>query len=218
MFIINVALHFDKYIPVLIDNYGPSIYLILFLIIFCETGFVITPFLPGDSIIFACGALGASSGMNILSLSLLLTMAAILGDGINYIVGKSIGRKIIKFNTPIIKAKYIREAQKFYDKYGSKAIFLSRFVPIVRTFAPFVAGVGKMEYRKFGIYNVLGGIVWVNLFLIGGFIFGNFQIVKDNFSIVLMVIIIISVVPIFYEIIKHKMESNIKLKDKKVNY
>ena len=200
---IEELLHFDRYIPVIMDNYGVLIYVLLFLIIFCETGLVVTPFLPGDSIIFACGALAAVSGMNILVLIVIFFSAAILGDGTNYLIGKKLGERLVNSNNRFIKKSYIDKAQSFYEKYGSKAIVLARFVPIVRTFAPFVAGIGKMCYKKFGVFNIIGGTIWVSLFLSLGFFFGNIPVIKNNFSLVTIGIIFISLLPVLVEVIKH---------------
>lgn len=200
---IEELLHFDRYIPVIMDNYGVLIYVLLFLIIFCETGLVVTPFLPGDSIIFACGALAAVSGMNILVLIVLFFSAAILGDGTNYLIGKKLGERLVNSNNRFIKKSYIDKAQSFYEKYGSKAIVLARFVPIVRTFAPFVAGIGNMCYKKFGVFNIIGGTIWVSLFLSLGFFFGNIPVIKNNFSLVTIGIILISLLPVLVEVIKH---------------
>lgn len=200
---IEELLHFDRYIPMIMDNYGVLIYVLLFLIIFCETGLVVTPFLPGDSIIFACGALAAISGMNIVVLIIVFLTAAILGDGANYLIGKKLGEKLVNSNNRFIKKSYIDKAQSFYEKYGSKAIVLARFVPIVRTFAPFVAGIGKMCYKKFGVFNIIGGTVWISLFLALGFFFGNIPVIKNNFSLVTVGIILISLLPVLVEVIKH---------------
>ena len=200
---IEELLHFDRYIPVIMDIYGVLIYVLLFIIIFCETGLVVTPFLPGDSIIFACGALAAVSGMNILVLIVVFFSAAILGDGTNYLIGKKLGERLVNSNNRFIKKSYIDKAQSFYEKYGSKAIFLARFVPIVRTFAPFVAGIGNMCYKKFGVFNIIGGTIWVSLFLSLGFFFGNIPVIKNNFSLVTIGIILISLLPVLVEVIKH---------------
>lgn len=200
---IEELLHFDRYIPVIMDNYGVLIYVLLFLIIFCETGLVVTPFLPEDSIIFACGALAAVSGMNILVLIVIFFSAAILGDGTNYLIGKKLGERLVNSNSRFIKKSYIDKAQSFYEKYGSKAIVLARFVPIVRTFAPFVAGIGNMCYKKFGVFNIIGGTIWVSLFLSLGFFFGNIPVIKNNFSLVTIGIILISLLPVLVEVIKH---------------
>ena len=199
-------MHFDKYIPLVMASYGSLIYFILFMIIFCETGLVVTPFLPGDSLLFACGALSATA--NSLHFGTLFTIclaAAILGDTSNYWIGEKFGKKLLESHNRLIKPEHVEKAQKFYEKHGHKAIFLCRFVPIVRTFAPFVAGIGTMHYSTFLRYNVIGGLVWVGLFTGAGYFFGNIPFVKENFSHVALGIIIVSVLPIVYEFAKAKM-------------
>lgn len=206
MDVINVVLHFNEYIPIIMDHIGWLIYLLLFVIIFCETGLVVTPFLPGDSIIFACGALAALSGMNIVLLFVLFAVAAITGDATNYLIGKKLGHRLLLRDHKLIKRSHVKKAEDFYQKYGGKAILLSRFVPIVRTFAPFVAGIGSMTYRKFAAYNIVGGIVWVVLFLCLGLFFGNLSVVQDHFSLIVVGIVIISFVPVIVEFIKARKE------------
>ena len=201
---IDIILHLDKYLSVIIQNYGALTYLLLFLIIFAETGFVITPFLPGDSLLFAAGTFAAIGSLNVVWLFFILSTAAILGDTINYSIGKFLGSKAFQKYPKIFKKEYLDKTHKFYEKYGAKTIVLARFVPIVRTFAPFVAGVGTMKYLKFLSYNVFGGILWVALFVFGGFYFGNIQFVKDNFSLVIIVIIILSFMPMLWEWWNHK--------------
>lgn len=201
--LINFILHIDEHLGEIIVEYGIWAYGVLFAIIFAETGFVFTPFLPGDSILFASGAFASLSSFNIVILLLVLWFAAFLGDTVNYWIGRIFGQKIIdnpKF--PLINQKHIDKTQEFYKKYGGKTIFLARFVPIVRTFAPFVAGVGKMEYKKFLYFNVAGGFAWVFGFTLLGYFFGNIPLVKENFSFVVLAIILISVLPIFLEIIR----------------
>lgn len=209
--LINLAefiLHIDKHLGEIIVNYGAVSYAILFLIIFAETGLVFVPFLPGDSLLFAAGAFAALGSFNILILSVLLWVAAFLGDTANYWIGHFFGQKIIDNpKIPFINQKHIDETQEFYKKHGGKTIFLARFVPIVRTFAPFVAGVGKMEYKKFIEYNATGGLVWVFGFTLLGYFFGNIPFVKENFSLVVLAIIGLSVAPIVYEFIKSKISS-----------
>src|SRR3989338_7867225 len=192
---IDFILHLDKYLSVIIQNYGTFTYIILFLIVFAETGLVVTPFLPGDSLLFTAGTFAAIGSLNVLWLFVALSIAAILGDSLNYSVGKFFGNKAFEKHPKIFKKEYIDKTQHFYEKYGAKTIVLARFVPIVRTFAPFVAGVGKMNYLKFAIYNVAGGIIWTALFVFGGYFFGNVPIVKNNFTIVILIIIILSFVP-----------------------
>lgn len=217
--IIDLFLHIDKNLAVVIANFGGWSYGLLFAVIFMETGLVITPFLPGDSLLFAAGALAASLGaFNIWLLWGLMTLAAILGDTANYWIGHMIGSKAFDPNTKlriinyelriskILKPEYLNKAQAFYDKHGGKAIVLARFVPIVRTFAPFVAGVGKMNYGKFIAYNVIGGVVWVTLFTLGGYFLGNIPVIKANFHYLVVIIVLVSVVPIVIEVMKARKE------------
>jgi len=204
--IIDIFLHLDKNLAMVISQYGVATYGFLFLIIFMETGFVITPFLPGDSLLFAAGALAASSSLNIFALYILLLFASILGDTINYWVGHFIGPKVFEGEHKFIKKEYLIRTQKFYDKYGGQAITIGRFVPIVRTFVPFVAGIAKMSYKFFIIYNILGGVLWVSLFTWTGYFFGNLPFVKNNFRYVVVVIILISITPIVYEFLKSKIK------------
>lgn len=201
--IIDFILHLDKYLNILIQNFGAWTYAILFLIVFAETGFVVTPFLPGDSLLFAAGAFAAVGSLNVLILAFTLAAAAVLGDTINYSTGKFLGSKAFEKYPKIFKKEYLDKTHKFYEKYGAKTIVLARFVPIVRTFAPFVAGVGKMSYLKFLVYNIAGGILWVALFIFGGYFFGNIPVVKNNFSAVIIIIIIASIIPIAVEVWKH---------------
>ncbi|HLC77776.1 MAG TPA: DedA family protein [Candidatus Nanoarchaeia archaeon] len=191
--IIDFILHIDKYISQLIDYFGIFSYLILFLIIFVETGLVITPFLPGDSLLFVVGSFAATDSFNIFIVTGLLMLAAILGDSLNYFIGSYFGDKMMK--RKIIKEEYIQRTNKFYKDHGGKTIILARFTPIVRTFAPFVAGLGGMEYRKFFFYNVVGGVVWVGLFVLGGYFFGSLPIIKDNFGLFVVLIILTSAIP-----------------------
>ncbi len=202
-FFIDFILRLDQHLIWLIQNYGIWVYLILFLIIFLETGLVITPFLPGDSLLFAVGALAASGQISIVLLFAILCAAAILGDTVNYWVGNRLGLKLIK-KTKLLKAEHIERTKKFFDKYGGKTIILARFVPVIRTFAPFMAGIGTMKYPKFLSYNVIGGITWVSLFLFGGFFFGNIPFVKENFTAVIFAIIIISFMPMVIEYLRHR--------------
>ena len=202
---IDFILHIDVHLAEMTVNYGVLTYGILFLIIFAETGFVVTPFLPGDSLLFAAGALAAIGSMNIGLVIFILFTAAVIGDAVNYWIGYFFGNKMIESKKVVlIKKEHIDEAQAFYEKYGGKAIMLSRFVPIVRTFAPFVAGVGKMKYKSFLMYNMVGGFVWVTLFSLVGYFFGNIPSVKHNFSLVILAIIFISVTPIVFETLKAK--------------
>lgn len=202
--IFNFILHIDTHLGEIIAHYGGLSYAILFVIVFAETGFVFTPFLPGDSLLFAAGAFSAMGSFNIVVLLVLLFSAAFLGDTVNYWLGRYLGRKIIDNPKIPINQAHIDRTQKFYDKYGGKTIFLARFIPIIRTFAPFVAGIGKMSYGKFVYYNLAGGFAWVFGFTLLGYFFGNLPGVKENFSIVIIAIIILSVIPIFIELVKAK--------------
>ncbi|MDX1925638.1 MAG: DedA family protein [Pirellulaceae bacterium] len=210
MEIIDWILHLDKHLAEFAAQLGPWFYGLLFAIIFGETGLVIAPFLPGDSLLFAVGALAAAQpdSLSMAVLLPLLIVAAIIGDAVNYAIGKWVGPQIFRRDTGwLLNKKHLLRAQAFYDKHGAKAIVLARFLPILRTFAPFVAGIGGMQYRRFWVYNVVGGVLWVGLFLIGGYAFGTRPFVKDNFHIVILAIIGISVLPIAYEWFKAVRES-----------
>ncbi len=197
--LLDIFLHLDRNLAQLVGLYGPIVYGFLFLIIFMETGFVVTPFLPGDSLLFASGALAATHAMQIEIVYPIFLAAAILGDTVNYWIGHFIGPVVFEKDSRFIKKAYLHKAQHFYDKYGNIAIVLARFVPIVRTFAPFVAGIAKMDYKNFVLYNVIGGTIWVTLFTFAGYLFGNLPFVKENFHYVVVAIIVLSIVPILYE-------------------
>jgi membrane-associated protein len=202
-FFFDVFVHLDKHLGDVIRDYGTWTYLILFVIIFCETGLVVTPFLPGDSLLFAAGALAATTGaLNPWWLFLLLSVAAIAGDTVNYWIGAIIGPRAFSGNIRFLKKEHLDRTHAFYEKYGGKTIILARFVPIVRTFAPFVAGIGAMNYTRFILYNVVGGIAWVALFVGVGYRFAEVEIVKNNFPLVIMAIIIISVMPMVVEYLR----------------
>ena len=208
-FIIDFILHIDQHLTELAAQYGVWIYGILFLIIFCETGLVVMPLLPGDSLLFAAGSIAAIGEMNIHLMVVLLIIAAILGDAVNFMVGKFFGEKLFANpNSKIFKQSHLQKTQQFYAKHGGKTIILARFIPIVRTFAPFVAGMGHMTYHHFLAYNVIGGVLWVTIFSYLGYFFGNLPIVKDNLSLVLVAIIVLSVLPAIVEIIRHKRAAN----------
>lgn len=205
--VISFILHIDTHLGEIIRQYGVFSYAILFGIIFAETGFVFTPFLPGDSLLFAAGAFAALGSFNIVFLFSLLWLAAFLGDTANYWIGYFFGQQLIDHPRIPIRQEHIDKTQAFYAKYGGKTIFLARFVPIVRTFAPFVAGIGKMQYSHFIVYNILGGLTWVGCFTLAGFFFGNIPQVRSNFSYAVILIILISVVPIAFEFIRAKLGS-----------
>ena len=208
-FIIDFILHIDQHLTELAAQYGVWIYAILFLIIFCETGLVVMPLLPGDSLLFAAGSIAAIGKMNIHLMVVLLIIAAILGDAVNFMVGKYFGEKLFSNpNSKIFKQSHLQKTQQFYAKHGGKTIILARFIPIVRTFAPFVAGMGHMSYHHFLAYNVIGGVLWVTIFSYLGYFFGNMDIVKDNLSLVLVAIIVLSILPAIIEIIRHKRAAN----------
>lgn len=205
---LNIILHLDKYLVTILNEYGIWIYIILFCIIFLETGIVLTPFLPGDSLLFAVGALAAQGSLDILVLYLLLAAAAILGDTVNYWVGYSVGAKIFTDRRRFLKREYLAKTERFYERHGGKTIIIARFLPVIRTFAPFIAGIGRMRYGKFLSYNVIGGLLWVGLFLIGGYYFGSIPVIKENFAIVILIIISLSFVPAISEYIKHRRNAS----------
>lgn len=207
--LIDFILHIDKHLVSIVNDYQYWTYLILFLIIFAETGLVVTPFLPGDSVLFAMGALLAKpeTDLSITVMLLLLIAAAILGDFVNYEIGKYFGIRVFKEDSKIFKPSYLLKTQNFYVKYGSKTIIYARFVPIVRTFAPFVAGISKMTYSHFGKYNIIGGVLWVSLFLLAGYFFGQIEFIQKNFSLVVLAIIGISLLPPIIEVLKGRSAS-----------
>lgn len=205
--LLDYFLHLDKYLNQAVAALGPWFYGLLFTIVFCETGLVVTPFLPGDSLLFAVGALAAADGSPI-SLGLavgLLMVAAVAGDAVNYAVGKRLGPAIFRReDSRWLNRRHLVKTQQFYEKYGAKTIVIARFVPIIRTFAPFVAGIGKMSYRRFAVYNIAGGVAWVLLFTLAGYFFGNFPLVKNNFHYVIVAIIVLSLVPPAVEIWRNR--------------
>ena len=205
-YFIDFILHLDVHLGQIIANYGMLTYALLFVIIFIETGLVIMPFLPGDSLLFAAGAFAALGSLNILAVVLLLILAAILGDTANYWIGHFFGEKLIANPKIPINKEHLEKTQAFFKKHGGKTIILARFVPIVRTFAPFVAGIGKMHYSRFISFNVIGGIVWVLIFSLAGYFFGNIPAVKDNFSLVIFGIILVSVAPMLWHALKSKIK------------
>jgi membrane-associated protein len=200
----DFILHIDEHLDSIIRQYGTWTYAILFAIIFVETGLVIMPLLPGDSLLFAAGAFAARGSLNPFLLFVLLSIAAILGDSVNYSIGRYFGPRAFTMNSRFLKKEYLEKAHAFYEKYGGRAIIFARFVPIVRTFAPFVAGAGYMTYSKFLLYNVVGGVIWIALFVFAGYFFGNIPAVEKNFEIVIFAIIGVSVLPMVYEYIQAK--------------
>ena len=205
-FLIDFVLHMDVHLSEIIGNYGAWTYGILFLIIFLETGFVVTPFLPGDSLLFAAGSFAALGDLNPVYLFILLSIAAVIGDTVNYSIGHYIGPRAFSGEIKYLKKEHLDRTSEFYEKHGGKTIILARFIPIIRTFAPFVAGVGAMTYSKFILYNVVGGISWVAIFTFGGYYFGNLPVVRDNFPLVIFAIIFISFIPPVLEFFKARKE------------
>lgn len=206
MQIVDFILHVDKYLDMIIAAVGNWTYVVLFIIVFIETGLVVTPFLPGDSLLFAAGAFAARGAFDVILLYALMAVAAVLGDTANYWIGHYIGPRVFTTKSRLFKKEYLDRTQAFYEKHGGKTIFLARFIPIIRTFAPFVAGVGKMTYGHFITYNIVGGIVWTAVFIFGGYFFGNLPFVEKNFSLVIIAIIVISVLPAVYEAIKNRRQ------------
>jgi membrane-associated protein len=204
---VDLVLHLDKHLLELLQQFGPWIYIILFAIIFAETGFVVTPFLPGDSLLFAVGALAAvdtTGTLNAPLISVMLALAAVLGNTVNYQVGHIIGPRAFTGRVRFLKVEYLRRTEAFFEKYGPMTIVVSRFMPIIRTFAPFVAGIGRMAYLRFQGYNILGGVSWVMVFIWGGYLFGNIPVIKNNFGIVTILIIVVSVMPALLAVLKRK--------------
>jgi membrane-associated protein len=208
--LLDFLFHVDAYLLDLIAAYGPWIYAILFLIVFAETGLVVTPFLPGDSLLFAAGALAAGGSLEVRLVGLLLLVAAVAGDAVNYTLGRAVGNRVIRLSKTDpkwarwIKPAYLERAHEFFERHGGKAIVLGRFMPIVRTFVPFVAGAAEMSYPAFAFYNIAGGIAWVGLCVGAGYLFGNVPIVKENFSLVALGIVVVSVLPMFVEYIRYR--------------
>jgi membrane-associated protein len=211
--LIDFVLHFDRHLLQFVQEYGTWVYGILFVIVFAETGLVVAPFLPGDSLLFAVGALSATGVLNPWLCYLLLTGAAILGDAVNYSIGRQIGPRLLgigegpKFSHRLINAQHIKRAHEFFELHGGKAVVLARFVPIVRTFLPFVAGAAEMKAASFLLYNISGGIAWVTICMGAGYLFGNVPIVKNNFTIVTLGIVFVSVLPMVFEVMKHRKTS-----------
>jgi len=202
---VDLFLHVDEHLLAIATDYGPWIYALLFLIVFLETGVVVTPFLPGDSLLIATGLVAASGAIDIVVVLVLLNIAAVLGDSVNYSIGRAIGPRVFTEHSRFLKHEHLMRTQRFYERHGGKTIVLARFVPIIRTFAPFVAGVGRMHYPRFLAFNVGGGTVWVWAFGLLGYFFGNQPVVKDNFGLVIVGVIVISFIPVFVEIWRARM-------------
>ncbi len=208
--LVDLLLHADRYLLDIVTTYGPWIYVVLFVIVFAETGLVVTPFLPGDSLLFAAGAIAATGALDITTAGVLLLVAAIAGDAVNYSIGRAVGMRIIQRSRTDprwgrwINPAYIERAHEFFERHGGKAVVLGRFMPIVRTFVPFVAGAAEMTYPSFAFYNVIGAVVWVGLCLGAGYVFGNVPIIKDNFSLVALGIVFVSLLPMIIEYVRHR--------------
>jgi len=203
--LLDIALHLDQHLQALVSEHGAWIYLILFLIVFCETGLVVTPFLPGDSLLFVAGTVAAAGGMDIHLLVVLLIIAAVLGDAVNYAVGHYIGPRIFSHSeSRWLNPKHLQRAHDFYEKYGGKTIIIARFVPIIRTYAPFVAGAASMTYTRFAFYNISGAVLWVVSLGYAGYFFGNLPLIKNNLTLVIIGIIILSILPGIIEILRHR--------------
>jgi membrane-associated protein len=205
--IADLFLHLDKHLDQIIRDYGAWTYVILFLVVFCETGLVVTPFLPGDSLLFAVGVFAGRGALDVWLISLLLSVAAILGDTVNYWAGMWLGPKVFSRDSKLLNKKHLLKAQAFYERYGGKTIIIARFVPIVRTFAPFVAGIGRMNYGRFIAFNVVGGLLWVLSLTFAGYWFGEIEFVKKNFSLVVVAIVVISILPAVIEVIRARREA-----------
>jgi membrane-associated protein len=205
---IEFFLHLDRHLAQVISTYGTYTYALLFTIVFLETGLVVTPLLPGDSLLFAAGTFAGVGSLNVGLLFLLLSFAAVLGDTANYAIGAYLGPKVFHFpKSRFFNPEHLRKTHAFYEKYGGKTIIIARFVPIIRTFAPFVAGIGAMSYGRFLAYNVVGGVAWVAVCVFSGYFFGNLELVRKNFSLVILAIIVISVMPALFEVLKHRRET-----------
>jgi len=205
--LVDMLLHLDRHLSVIIQDYGVWTYLILFLIIFCETGLVVTPFLPGDSLLFAVGTFAAAGALDLGLTLVLLSAAAILGDSVNYAIGYRVGPRVFrKEGVRFLNREYLDRTHRFYERYGAKTIVIARFVPIIRTFAPFVAGIGRMTYARFALYNVTGGIFWIGLLTGGGYLFGNIPVVRRNFTLVILAIIALSILPGLIEVLRQRRQ------------
>lgn len=204
---VDIVLHVDRYLVPILQQYGSVTYLLMFLLIFCETGLVVTPFLPGDSVIFALGALAATGGLELGVLAAVLMTAAVLGNIVNYAIGRKLGPAVFRSETSrLFKREYLDKAHSFYEKYGGMAVILGRFMPIIRTFVPFVAGIGRMGYARYTLFNIIGSVGWVALFLLGGYFFGGLPFVQENFSLVALGIIVVSFIPPIVTAVKVRID------------
>jgi membrane-associated protein len=209
LFFIDVFVHLDRHLSMVIQHFGAWTYVIIFMIIFCETGLVVTPILPGDSLLFGLGSFAALGALNVEWLLILLAVAAITGNIVNYAIGYFVGPKIFhRENVRFLNKSYLERTHLFYERHGGKTIVIARFLPIIRTFAPFVAGIGKMTYPRFLFYNVVGSVAWVSIFILGGYYFGNLPVVKSNFTFVIFAIVVISVLPVVIEYFRHHYRSS----------
>ena len=204
---IDVLVHLDTHLLDIARDYGSGVYAVLFLIIFCETGLVVTPFLPGDSLLFIAGALAAGGVMNVHLLVLVLILAAVVGDSLNFAIGRWIGPRVFRYEDSwFFKKAYVELTHRYFERYGGRTIIIARFVPVVRTYAPFVAGVGQMDYRRFLMFNVVGGVIWVALIAYAGYMFGTVPVVKENLTLVIFGIIVLSISPAIFEVLRHKLK------------
>lgn len=209
--IFEFLLHLNKYLPEILNRYGDFSYFLLFLVIFCETGLVVTPFLPGDSLLFMIGALSASGALNPYLIVVILMAASIIGDTTNYHIGKAVGKKTKDLNSiKLLNKEHLDRTHAFYEKHGSKVVIIAKFIPIIRTFSPFVAGLGAMTFKKFLLFNIIGGALWINIFFLLGYFFGNLQIVKDNFLLVIASIVLISILPAVITVLRERKKSKEK--------
>lgn len=209
--VVEYILHVDKHLFELCTNYGTWVYAILFVVVFCETGLVVTPFLPGDSLLFAVGSLAAINALNVWTASVLLIAAAIIGDTVNYWIGHYVGPRVFhEEHSRFLNKEYLQRTHAFYEKHGGKTIIIARFLPIIRTFAPFVAGIGSMTYRRFILFNVVGGVAWVLLFVFAGYFFGGIPVVKNNFSLVILALVLIPGIPSVVEFVRFKLRQRKK--------
>jgi membrane-associated protein len=203
---IDIIVHLDDHLLWVVQQYGGWIYALLFLIVFCETGLVVTPFLPGDSLLFVAGTIAGAGGMNVHLLAVLLVTAAVLGDSLNYALGRYLGPRVFRYEGSwMFRKDYLDRTNRFFAKHGGKTIIIARFLPIVRTYAPFVAGIGRMEYRRFLFFNVIGALIWVLSLTYAGYFFGNLPVVKDNLSLVIVIIILLSISPAIIEVARAKL-------------